>query len=226
MTSPINIKKIIIATTLWLLLHYKKILMVSLVPFILITPFVIALWGVVGQITQTEALTIPEVSISFVFYFMMALIGYFLMAINIYRLVLNNHSGGFSIELPKTLPAFIMSLAFIQVLLTVPVVLTGTPALYLITYMFVVPLVLNLPRIAIGLPKQSYKLPIQTRLQLTIIQALVPVSVILLASVLLPSGAIGTGILLVLKLVLNYWEMIAVVLSYQAIEAHTQSKNS
>ena len=221
------LKKTIIATLSWMVLYPKNLFNASILPALLMLPFIASLWNLVINFSQTNnEIYLPEVSFSLLFYLLMASVGYALLSINVYRLVIlgADKVSKFGSMSPKKLLKFIMTLSLVQIILTIPVLITGTLAVYLLVYPLVVPMVMNLPRLALDLETTTYQFNIQSRIFLTILQAFIPLMVIMILGLLLPTNAFSTGVLLVIKLLLNYWELIVIALNYQNIEMFQSKK--
>ena len=221
----INLKKIILAGLSWIAIYPKQLFFASLVPIILMLPFAFELQGILEQITIIEDLpTLTNAPILLLVYLILALVGYNLLAINVYRLVVlgTNNVGKYGLTYPKRFLQFFYTLGVIQLLLTLPVLLTGIPVLAAIVYLVISPMSINLVRLALNKAKTDYQLDFNTRVKLTILQIIIPSMILIALSALLPFGAAGTIGFLLLRFLLNYWEIITLALCYQQInnDAH------
>lgn len=217
----IDIKKITLAGVSWLLLYPKQIAKASVAPIIFMLPLGFELQSIIGQFDpQSKLNTLPDTSLSLLVYLMLALLGYSLLAANIYRLVILGGTGIGQLGLTriKQFPKFIATFIMIQLLLGLPVMLTGQPILVLVIYMFIAPLVINLPRLALSETKKTYTLDFATRLRLTILQIVIPSSLLIVLNLLLPQGTFYVLVSLLFKFVLNYWELVTLALAYQQID--------
>lgn len=217
----VEIKKIIFATFSWIAIYPKQLLTVSIVPIVMILPFLLVLPSlldgvILTHIQDTNPVAVPN---STLFFMVIALLGYALLMINIYRSVILgvDKVGKFGTIRPQKILAFLSTLIMVQILLIVPILVTKMPIFYIIAYFLLVPMVINLPRFALGLDKKRFRLKPSTLINITIIQAVIPSGVVIVMTWLMPEGMAGVIIILLIRILMTYAEMISLALIYQSL---------
>lgn len=217
----LEIKKIATAAFFWMALYAKNLAKVSILPVIMMAPFLFSLWSIMQQVIAQQGGEIdPQiVPASLLFSLLIAVIGYAMLSINIYRMVILGVDTvkPYALKMPAQMWQFIATLSIIQGLLSFPVLLLKTPLIYLFVYFLIVPMVMSLPRMALNLSKKRHNISGKLRLQLTALLALAPLSVVLFISWLMPENTLGIAIVLLTKVLVAFWELVALAMVYKSL---------
>lgn len=230
-TLPIN--KIFLAGFAFALTHWRKIgeisifpLMMSL-PLLWIFPDLLTIITPLFQGEQPLEITLPNNTLMYLILF---LYGYFLLSINMYRLViLGEQSVNAWIPIIKLRQiAGFMALHLLIGLATIlPAILTGIGALQLIMSFLIIPITLNFVNIAIQQPsKYKWHLPFTTQMNLFFLQIILPALVGLLFSTLGNILGLETTLSVAVKVIVFYWTLVTLGLCYQLILANPTTNNT
>lgn len=227
----IGIKKIIFATLSWMAIYPKQLLTTSIVPIVMMLPFLLALPSLIDSMLLTQKQgVIPDIEpISTLFFMAMAFIGYALLTINIYRLVILgvDKVGKFGTIRPQKMLPFLSTLIMVQILLVIPILVTKIPIFHIIAYFLLVPVIINLPRLALGLDKKKFKFIPSILINITIIQAVIPLAVVFIITWLISGGIVGVIIIVLVKILMAYAEIISLALIYKTLAPdETTTSNS
>lgn len=214
---PIN--KVILASFAWTLIHWKKLLEISVLPLLMALPFLLILPDLLPLITtdfiqQTNASTaLPDNLLAYMILFLYA---YIALSIKVYRLLIldQNATAGFMpiIHFKQAMRFMALSL-FIAVATTLPVLITGQFFIQFIMSFLLMPIVLNFINIAIDQPlKYKWNLALNTHFNLFLLQIIFP-SMLMIAAQIIDFAPLH----LALKIVAFYWTLISLALCYQII---------
>jgi hypothetical protein len=182
--------------------RYKEILFISIVPIIFMLPAMFILPEIFSQIKTSKLTEIVLPTEAFI-YGIMFIYGYASLNINLYRMVVLGFNGiyKFGIIPFKTSITFIALSMLVSLLNFAPIMLQ-VPILEPIVFIFVSHLMLNLVIIAIDSKVQRWKLPFTYRLNIALLQFVIPLLFLSLFSLL---GVVAT---IVAKILLVYWTAI------------------
>lgn len=228
---PIN--KIFLAGFAFVLTHWRKIGEISIIPLIISLPF----WSIYPDLV---ALIIPMLNGKILtdivlpnntfIYLSLFSYGYFMLSINMYRLViLGEQSVNAWIPIIKLRQiAGFMALHLLIGLATIlPAILTGIGALQLIMSFLIIPITLNFVNIAIQQPsKYKWHLPFTTQMNLFFLQIILPALVGLLFSTLGNILGLETTLSVAVKVIVFYWTLVTLGLCYQLILANPTTNNT
>lgn len=222
-TLPIN--KIFLTGFAFVLTHWRQIGKISILPLIISLPFLLIfsdLLALMMPILRGE--TLPEMALpdNALIYLLLFSYGYFMLCINMYRLVLLG-SSSVNIWRPngglRQIARFMGLHLLIGSATILPVILTGLGFLQLVMSFLIVPIMLNFVNIAINQPsKYRWNLTFVTQSNLFFLQIILPVVVELLFSAL--GNILGLGVVLgvVVRIITFYWTLVTLALCYQIIE--------
>ncbi len=225
---PIN--KIFIAGFAFTMTHWKKILEISLIPFLISLPLMMTmpeLLAIIKQVflaleqakpdTPLPEITLPD-NISI--YFILFLYGNISLSISLYRLVaLGGQSVGIMpvFDLGKIV-RFVGLTLLVGMVSIVPLVLTNLLILQFIMSFLIVPITLNFVNIAVGNPsKYRWGLSFPTHMNLFFLQVIVPILVVLLFTTLSNLIGLGASVEWVARVLVFYWSAITLTLCHQLI---------
>lgn len=210
--NKIPVIKTSLAALSIMITHYREILFLSILPIIFMLPALIFLPDVLSEIInslpsqqETNIQTLQSIHIpSEIFlYSLLFLYGYSSLNINLYRLTILGFNSTFKLKLIplKMLGSFLLLSMFIALLNAAPYILK-VPLLEPIIFVFVAHLMLNLVIIASGSKFVKLRLPLIHRLNIAILQFIIPSLILALFSLL---GAIA---MIIAKIILIYWTAI------------------
>ena len=222
--NKLSILKITLASFSWMVLYTKRILELSIIPILLMLPFIFGFMHllVIIQNQASDVLEATQLSIpsALLFYLLLALYGYVLLAINMHRLVIlgENSIAKFGVWLPdRRLGQFFLIFVLVQILLVLPVLITKIPILYFIVYYLIAPMMMKLVGIAIGAKNRSYPMGYSVRFSFITLQAILPMFV-MLPFILLTQNTPVFITMIVIKIVVTYWILIALSLIYKQLD--------
>ncbi len=218
---PIN--KIFVAGFAFAIVHWKKIVEISIIPVLFFLPLLMLMPELMTLVEQMfvnklfESVTLPE---NIGIYSVLFLYGIISLYINLYRLVV---LGGESVSIFPVLD-FTKIVRFIALTLLVgfvnivPLILNNSLWLSLLMSFLVVPITLNFVNIAIGNPlKYRWGLSFPTHMNLFFLQVIVP-RLIIFMFVYLPSIiGLNIGMKWMVMVLTFYWGSITLALCYQLI---------
>ncbi len=217
-TTKLDIVKIILAGFSFIVLYPLQLITKTLFSILLMLPLVIFLVNIFIDVQNygLEFILNKGVPLAVLFYALLFSFGYALFAINVYRGVILgiDNTPKYGYLNPKGIWGFLVYLSIIQLLLIMPVLLTGISFFYLIVCFIIAPMFLRLVDIALEKDKNKYYININYRLNFTILQGLLPLLIVFIISYL-PDGAFTNILLLIVKIFLIYWEAITLALIYQ-----------
>lgn len=227
------ISKIIVASFAFSLSHWKKIIEISVLPILLILPFLTILpetletfKTLAEENTNLKNIQPPQ---GFLPYALLFFYGYLILSIKMYRLVVLGEQSvsGFSLILKfKQIVKFINLYLLIALATALPIFLFNYIWLYFIVYFLIIPITLNFVNIAIERPSQyKWRLPFSMQTNLFFLQALLPIIIDLLINLLISTADFSNVIYWVVKVIIFYWSLISLSLFYQLItNSETHSK--
>lgn len=222
MINVLPINKIFLAGFAFVLTHWKKIGEISILPLIVSLPFLLIFSDLLALITPIlNGEKMPEIPLpdNTLIYLILFSYGYFMLSINMYRLVLGiSVNGWLPIVNLRQILRFMGLHLLIGVATMLPVILTGIGVLQLVMYFLIAPIMLNFVNIAISQPlKYRWNLSFITHSNLFFLQVILPALVGLLFSFLgdmLGFSFLGAAV----KIIVFYWTLVTLGLCYQLIE--------
>lgn len=218
----LSIKKTIIATLAFIVINWKKILEVSIIPLILSLPFIFVIPDFIDFIEQMlTKQTIVDTNLSkntlFLFLFIYS---YVVLSINLLRLVI---FGRDYLNINSSLFDFIKIFKYIlfSALMGFIVLLTSYIIQFIlinfIVYFLIVPLMLNFANIAFGRDiRLSWKLPFVVHFNLFFMQILLPQIVVWGFQLVFVNNLY---VYVILQVIILYWTTINLALCYKAINS-------
>ncbi len=222
--NKLSILKITSASFSWMVLYAKRILELSIIPILLMLPFIFSFTHLMTIIQsqplnalKTTQLSIPS---ALLFYLLLALYAYVLLSINIHRLVIlgENSIARFGVWLPDMrLGHFFLILVLVQILLVLPILITKLPILYFVVYYLIAPMMMKLVGIAIEAENRPYPMNYSVRFSFVTLQAILPMFV-MLPFVLLTQNTPIFIMMIVIKIIITYWMLISLSLIYKQLD--------
>lgn len=220
--NKIPVIKTSIAALAILLNRYKEIFFISILPIILILPAALflpeILTNILNQVSQIDIKNIEQLQTinipnEFFIYSLMFLYGYVSLNINLYRLVVIGFNGVFNFGIiPFTILLKFIAITFLISLLTFAPYILNLPILEPIVFLFIAPFILNLVVIALGANSIKWKLPFLYRINIALLQFVIPTLVLAIFSLL---GSVTLSV--VVKIFLIYWTGINMGLIFNAL---------
>lgn len=230
MTLPI--KKTILASLAFIVMHRKKIVEISIIPLLLALPLLLVLPELMvlskqlltGQIDASA--TVPEYTL---LYMLLFLYGYALLSINLARLVMlgagavSAIDGVFEIGKIVKYIGLTMLIGFAVIF---PTALTGFVLVQLIVYFLIVPLTLNFVNIAIGRSLNSrWGLPFSAHVGLYFVQVLLPALFAYVFGVVADALSLNIYVSLFVPVLIFYWSGINLAFCYRVIVDDSSAQN-
>lgn len=208
----ISILKIITASLSLLIINYKKIITYSILPIILTLPLLVSMPEVIESIQQNgiKNVVIPA---NILLYGILFIYGYASININTYRMVTSGDSFIFKLGI---IPAgisikFILLSVFIGIFNIAPIILQ-IPFLEPVIFILLAGVVLNLVSIATENKATRWKLSIIDRLNIALLQFIIPTLIISVFSFF------GNTMVIISKFLLVYWSAISLGLMFNQIK--------
>lgn len=228
---PVN--KVFIAGFAFAIMHWKKILEISIAPLLVSLPLLMVMPELLSVTKQVfSALESGSVLSEFALpdnigiYFVLFVYGNVSLSIDMYRLVV---LGGKSVSIVPVfdfgkITRFIgLTLLLVGMVSIAPIVLTNLFILPFVASFLVVPITLNFVNIAIGEPsKYRWHLSFSTHMNLFFLQVVVPILVVLLFASLSKFMGLGVGLEWVARVLVFYWSAITLALCYKLITTSKQ----
>ncbi|SMM98130.1 hypothetical protein SPONN_2741 [uncultured Candidatus Thioglobus sp.] len=220
------IKKIILASFAFALMHWKKVAEISILPLLFSLPLLSILpkiFEVIEKVFGTEPSNLQDISIpdNFLLYALLFLYAHLSLSINMYRLVILGEQSVSKLSFflkPKQVLSFIGLMLLVGLLVGLPLLLTNLIWLYLIAYFLIIPITLNFVNIAIEKPIQyKWNLGFPTQSNLFFLQVLFPMLIGVVASLIISSIGLPSTVDWFIKIVVFYWSLVNLALCYQLI---------
>lgn len=227
MINLLPINKIFLTALAFILTHWRKIGQISLVPLLISLPFFLLLPEFLLLMAQVFQGTVPpKLPENSAIYLVLFLYGYFILSINMYRLVLLGEESVRGLGLVLNfgqIVRFIGLNLLIALVTLIPVLITGILFLQLVMYFIIVPITLNFVNIAINQPsKYRWSLSFRTQMNLFFLQVVLPVLINILFAIF--ADAVGFSLIeLGGRVLMFYWTLITLAFCYQLISAQTST---
>ena len=227
------IKKTILASLAFIIMHWRKIIEISIIPMIFAFPLLLVipeLMAVSKQLFMSQTGVSISVPDNTLLYMLLFLFGYALLSINLARLVMLG-TGSVSIlscvfEFGKIAKytGLTMLLGFAIVL---PTALTdGLLFVQLIVHFLIVPLTLNFVNVAIGRALNlRWRLPFIVHVNLFLMQVLLPILFAFLFGIVADALGLNTYVTLLVQVIIFYWSGVNLAFCYRVIVAHNSAQS-
>ena len=226
------IKKTILASLAFIVIHWKKIVEVSIIPLVLASPLLLILSDLIELSLQLinggieSDISAPQNTL---LYMVLFLYGYALLSINLARMVMQ---GGDSVSALDGVFVISKIIKYIGLTMLVgfavyfPVMLTGSLPVQLIVYFLIVPLTLNFINIALDRPLSfRWSLPFVIHASLFFMQVLLPTLIALMLSVVVENLNLSNVVTLIAQVLIFYWSGINLAFCYRLIVADSSTQN-
>lgn len=226
------IKKTILASLAFIVMHWKKIIEISIIPLILTFPLLLILDELMELSLQLlnggieSGVVAPQGTL---LYMALFLYGYALLSVNLARLVMlgadsvSALSGTFLIGKNAKYIGLTMLVGFAVFF---PVMLTGSLPVQLIVYFLIVPLTLNFINIALDRSLNfRWSLPFVAHASLFFMQVLLPTFVVLILGVGVDYLGLSNTAILIAQVLIFYWSGINLAFCYRLIVADSSTQN-
>ena len=230
MTLPI--KKTILASLAFTVVHWRKIIEISIIPLafafplLLVLPELIALSKqlFIGQVDAS--VSVPDNTLLYMFLF---LYGYALLSINLARLVM---LGASSVSALSCVFEFVRIAKYIGLTMLVgfavvfPTALTGLLFVQLIVYFLIVPLTLNFVNVAIGrVLNLRWSLPFIVHVNLFCMQVLLPALFAYLFGSVAEILGLSSYVSMFVQVLIFYWSGVNLAFCYRVIVADNSAQS-
>ena len=227
---PIN--KTILASLAFIVMHWKKIVEISIIPLI----FTLPLLFVLGEIIElSQRLISGDIESGVVapkntwLYMVLFLYGYALLSINLARLVVHGADRISVLDgvfLVSKIAKYIGLTMLVGFAVFFPVMLTGSLFVQLIVYFLIVPLTLNFINIALDKPLNfRWNLPFVAHASLFLMQVLLPTFIALFFSVGADYFGLSVVVTMVTQVLIFYWSGINLAFCYRIIVVDNSTQN-
>lgn len=232
-SNTLPIIKIILASFAFALTHWKKIVEISILPFLLILPLQslsAELIELMSILTKGGAVADPssiQLSGSTLVYILLSLYGQANLSINMYRLViLGEQSVSWMPILDfKQIIRFIGLTFFINLVIGIPMLFVNSLWLHFLIYFLLIPIVLNYINVAINQPlKTKWNLGFITQMNLFFLQVILPMLISTIVNFIIVRTGLPGIIGSIVAVIVFYWTLINLALFYQLIAFSTPEK--
>ena len=227
------IKKTILASLAFIIMHWRKIIEISIIPMIFAFPLLLILPELMAlskQLFMSQTVVSISVPDNTLLYMLLFLFGYALLSINLARFVM---LGTNSVSILSCVFEFgkiakytglTMLIGFAIVF---PTALTGGLVfVQLIVYFLIVPLTLNFVNIAIGRALNfRWKLPFIVQVNLFFMQVLLPTLFAYLFAIIADNLDLSTYITLLVQVIIFYWSGVNLAFCYRVIVADNSTQS-
>ena len=226
------IKKTILASLAFIIMHWRKIIEISIIPMIFAFPLLLVLpelMAVSKQLFMGQTGVSISVPDNTLLYMLLFLFGYALLSINLARLVMLG-TGSVSIlscvfEFGK-IAKYTGLTMLIGFAIVFPTALTGLLFVQLIVYFLIVPLTLNFVNVAIGRALNlRWRLPFIVHVNLFLMQVLLPTLFAYLFGIVADALGLNTYVTLLVQVIIFYWSGVNLAFCYRVIVAHNSAQS-
>ena len=226
------IKKTILASLAFIIMHWRKIIEISIIPMIFAFPLLLVLpelMAVSKQLFMGQTGVSISVPDNTLLYMLLFLFGYALLSINLARLVMLG-TGSVSIlscvfEFGK-IAKYTGLTMLIGFAIVFPTALTGLLFVQLIVYFLIVPLTLNFVNVAIGRALNlRWRLPFIVHVNLFLVQVLLPILFAYLFGIVADALGLNTYVTLLVQVIIFYWSGVNLAFCYRVIVAHNSAQS-
>jgi len=226
------IKKTILASLAFIIMHWRKIIEISIIPMIFAFPLLLVLpelMAVSKQLFMGQTGVSISVPDNTLLYMLLFLFGYALLSINLARLVMLG-TGSVSIlscvfEFGK-IAKYTGLTMLIGFAIVFPTALTGLLFVQLIVYFLIVPLTLNFVNVAIGRALNlRWRLPLIVHVNLFLMQVLLPILFAYLFGIVADALGLSIYVTLLVQVIIFYWSGVNLAFCYRVIVAHNSAQS-
>ena len=226
------IKKTILASLAFIIMHWRKIIEISIIPMIFAFPLLLVLpelMAVSKQLFMGQTGVSISVPDNTLLYMLLFLFGYALLSINLARLVMLG-TGSVSIlscvfEFGK-IAKYTGLTMLIGFAIVFPTALTGLLFVQLIVYFLIVPLTLNFVNVAIGRALNlRWRLPFIVHVNLFLMQVLLPTLFAYLFGIVADALGLSIYVTLLVQVIIFYWSGVNLAFCYRVIVAHNSAQS-
>jgi hypothetical protein len=226
------IKKTILASLAFIIMHWRKIIEISIIPMIFAFPLLLVLpelMAVSKQLFMGQTGVSISVPDNTLLYMLLFLFGYALLSINLARLVMLG-TGSVSIlscvfEFGK-IAKYTGLTMLIGFAIVFPTALTGLLFVQLIVYFLIVPLTLNFVNVAIGRALNlRWRLPFIVHVNLFLMQVLLPTLFAYLFGIVADALGLNIYVTLLVQVIIFYWSGVNLAFCYRVIVAHNSAQS-
>lgn len=213
------IKKTILATLAFMVINWRKILEISIIPLLFSLPFILTITGqefinLIEQIIEQQAHNLP---VNILFYSLLFLYGYSLLSINLLRVVIlevKNLTIKSNLFNFKRIFKYILFSIFISFIILISTFVIKLFFIILVIEFLIVPLMLNFVNIAVDKRiKFIWRLPFVVHFNLFFMQRLLPYIIIFAALFF----NVNFYVIIIMYIVIFYWTTINIALCYRII---------
>ena len=226
------IKKTILASLAFIIVHWRKIIEISIIPMIFAFPLLLVipeLMAVSKQLFMSQTGVSISVPDNTLLYMLLFLFGYALLSINLARLVMLG-TGSVSIlscvfEFGK-IAKYTGLTMLIGFAIVFPAALTGLLFVQLIVYFLIVPLTLNFINVAIGRALNlRWRLTFIVHANLFLMQVLLPTLFAYLFGIVADALGLSIYVTLLVQVIIFYWSGVNLAFCYRVIVAHNSAQS-
>lgn len=226
------IKKTILASLAFIIMNWRKIIEISIIPMIFAFPLLLVLpelMAVSKQLFMGQTGVSISVPDNTLLYMLLFLFGYALLSINLARLVMLG-TGSVSIlscvfEFGK-IAKYTGLTMLIGFAIVFPTALTGLLFVQLIVYFLIVPLTLNFVNVAIGRALNwRWRLPFIVHVNLFLMQVLLPTLFAYLFGIVADALGLNIYVTLLVQVIIFYWSGVNLAFCYRVIVAHNSAQS-
>jgi hypothetical protein len=226
------IKKTILASLAFIIMHWRKIIEISIIPMIFAFPLLLVLpelMAVSKQLFMGQTGVSISVPDNTLLYMLLFLFGYALLSINLARLVMLG-TGSVSIlscvfEFGK-IAKYTGLTMLIGFAIVFPTALTGLLFVQLIVYFLIVPLTLNFVNVAIGRALNlRWRLTFIVHVNLFLMQVLLPTLFAYLFGIVADALGLSIYVTLLVQVIIFYWSGVNLAFCYRVIVAHNSAQS-
>jgi hypothetical protein len=226
------IKKTILASLAFIIMHWRKIIEISIIPMIFAFPLLLVLpelMAVSKQLFMGQTGVSISVPDNTLLYMLLFLFGYALLSINLARLVMLG-TGSVSIlscvfEFGK-IAKYTGLTMLIGFAIIFPTALTGLLFVQLIVYFLIVPLTLNFVNVAIGRALNlRWRLTFIVHVNLFLMQVLLPTLFAYLFGIVADALGLSIYVTLLVQVIIFYWSGVNLAFCYRVIVAHNSAQS-
>ena len=226
------IKKTILASLAFIIMHWRKIIEISIIPMIFAFPLLLVLpelMAVSKQLFMGQTGVSISVPDNTLLYMLLFLFGYALLSINLARLVMLG-TGSVSIlscvfEFGK-IAKYTGLTMLIGFAIVFPAALTELLFVQLIVYFLIVPLTLNFVNVAIGRALNlRWRLTFIVHVNLFLMQVLLPTLFAYLFGIVADALGLSIYVTLLVQVIIFYWSGVNLAFCYRVIVAHNSAQS-
>jgi hypothetical protein len=224
------IKKTILASLAFIVIHWRKVIEISIIPLVLASPLLLVLpelMALTQQLFMGQVDANVNVPDNTLIYMLLFLFGYALLSIKLARLVMlgvgsvSVLSNTFEFGRIAKYTGLTMLIGFA---IMIPTALTGMIFVQLVVYFLIVPQTLNFINVALGKALNlRWKLPFIVQVNLFLMQVLLPILFAFLFGIISDALGLNTYVTLLVQVIIFYWSGVNLAFCYRIITADNNS---